>query len=110
MKSAIVTLMACFCLVINAFAQDGYMMKRDSLQSVVLNQNRLLSVFLPEGYESGNEKYPVIYVLDADGRCQHTVPAARFLFLNNKMPKAIVVGGFNLRNNRQRKSEPSVHN
>lgn len=83
------------CIYINVSAQDGYTVKQDSLQSDVLKQNRKLSIFLPEGYDASTTKFPVIYVLDADGRDQHTVPTARFLFLNNKMPKVIVVGVFN---------------
>ncbi|MEI6049732.1 MAG: alpha/beta hydrolase-fold protein [Bacteroidota bacterium] len=80
-------------------AQDGYTVKQDSLQSEVLKQNRKLSIFLPEGYDTKDARFPVIYVLDADGRDQHTVPTARFLFLNNKMPKAIIVGVFNIDRN-----------
>jgi predicted alpha/beta superfamily hydrolase len=82
-----------------ASAQDGYTVKKDSLQSAVLNQNRKFSVYLPEGYDADTSKYPVIYVLDADGRDQHTVPTARFLFLNSKMPKAIIVGVMNIDRN-----------
>ena len=80
-------------------AQEGYLSKKDSLKSEVLKQNRKFSIFLPEGYEKGNSRFPVIYVLDADGRDQHIVPTARFLFLNNKMPKAIVVGVDNIDRN-----------
>ncbi len=43
-----------------------------------------------------SDNYPVIYVLDAIDRDQHTVPTARFLFLNQKMPKAIIVGVLNI--------------
>ncbi len=80
-------------------AQDGYTTKNDSLNSAVLKQNRKISIFLPEGYDKSDSKFPVIYVLDADGRDQHTVPTARFLFVNNKMPKAIIVGVFNIDRN-----------
>jgi predicted alpha/beta superfamily hydrolase len=83
----------------NISAQDGYTFHKDSLQSDLLKQKRLLSIFLPEGYDAKDAKFPVIYVLDADGRCQHVVPTARFLSVNNKMPKAIVVGVFNIDRN-----------
>lgn len=84
---------------VNLSAQDGYTLKIDSLQSDILKQNRKLSIFLPEGYDAPNVKFPVIYVLDADGRDQHVVPTARFLFVNNRMPKAIIVGVFNIDRN-----------
>ncbi len=80
-------------------AQDGYTVKQDSLKSDVLKQNRKFSIFLPEGYDAKDVRFPVLYVLDADGRDQHAVPTARFLFLNNKMPKAIVIGVFNIDRN-----------
>ena len=80
-------------------AQDGYTVKQDSLKSDVLKQNRKFSIFLPEGYDAKDVRFPVLYVLDADGRDQHAVPTARFLFVNNKMPKAIVIGVFNIDRN-----------
>jgi hypothetical protein len=64
-----------------------------------LKQNRKISIFLPDGYDAKDAKFPVLYVLDADGRDQHTVPTARFLSVNNRMPKAIVVGVFNIDRN-----------
>ncbi len=83
----------------NVSAQDGYTVKKNSLQSDILKQNRNLSIFLPEGYDTNDTKFPVIYVLDGDRFCQHTVPTARFLFLNNKMPKAIIIGVSNVDRN-----------
>ena len=99
MKIRITILTVLFCISVSASAQDGYTVKKDSLQSEVLKQNRKLSIFLPEGYDGNKTKFPVIYVLDADGRDQHTVPTSRFLFLNNKMPKTIIVGVFNIDRN-----------
>lgn len=99
MKTRITTLGALLCISVSVSSQDGYKVKSDSIQSEVLKQNRKLSIFLPEGYDNNETKFPVIYVLDADGRDQHTVPTARFLSLNNKMPKAIVVGVFNIDRN-----------
>lgn len=94
----IAALFLCFTAIISA--QDGYTAKNDSIQSAVLKQNRKITVFLPDGYApEGAGRFPVIYVLDADGRDQHSVPTARFLFVNNKMPKAIIVGVFNIDRN-----------
>ena len=93
------SLMLCLAFSATNWAQDGYTVKNDSILSKVLKQNRKIAVFLPEGYDKAITKFPVLYVLDADGRDQHTVPTARFLFLNNKMPKAIIVGVFNIDRN-----------
>src|ERR1035437_4567432 len=99
MKTRIVFLTLLLCISVKVSSQDGYTVKKDSLQSDVLKQNRKISIFLPDGYDAKNARFPVLYVLDADGRDQHTVPTARFLFVNNKMPKAIVVGVFNVDRN-----------
>lgn len=95
MRTNILIFITLFFIIPNLTAQDGYTVKKDSLQSDILKQKRLISIFLPEGYDAKDAKFPVIYVLDADGRCQHVVPTARFLFVNHKMPKAIIVGVFN---------------
>ena len=92
----IILLSVFLCLVNNIIGQDGYKVKRDSLQSVVLKQTRMLDIYLPDGYDAPNAKFPVIFVLDGESRCQHIVPTARFLFLNEKMPKAIIVGVINI--------------
>jgi predicted alpha/beta superfamily hydrolase len=99
MKTRIEILIVLLCISLSVSAQDGYTVKKDSLQSDVLKENRKLSIFLPEGYNVKDARYPVIYVLDADGRDQHIVPTARFLFVNGKMPKAIIVGVFNIDRN-----------
>jgi predicted alpha/beta superfamily hydrolase len=99
MKNRFVMISLLLCILINASAQDGYKTEKDSLQSKVLEQKRTFNVFLPEGYESPGVKFPVLYVLDGDGRAQHIVPTARFLFLNGKMPKAIVVSVHNVDRN-----------
>jgi predicted alpha/beta superfamily hydrolase len=99
MKLRIIFLSIFLVIAAKATSQDGYTVKKDSVQSDILIQKRMISVFLPEGYDAKDSKFPVIYVLDADGRDQHTVPTARFLFLNNKMPKAIIVGVFNIDRN-----------
>jgi Predicted hydrolase of the alpha/beta superfamily len=99
MKTRIIFLTLLLCISVKVSSQDGYTVKKDSLQSDVLKQNRKISIFLPDGYDAKDARFPVLYVLDADGRDQHTVPTARFLFVNNKMPKAIVVGVFNVDRN-----------
>jgi predicted alpha/beta superfamily hydrolase len=99
MKTRIIFLTLLLCFSVKVSSQDGYTVKKDSIQSDVLKQNRKISIFLPEGYDAKDAKFPVLYVLDADGRDQHTVPTARFLFVNGKMPKAIIVGVFNIDRN-----------
>jgi predicted alpha/beta superfamily hydrolase len=99
MKTRFLFLNAFLFVFVNTSAQDGYTVKRDSLQSDILKQNRKLSIFLPDGYDAPDARFPVIFVLDGDGRCQHIVPTARFLSENNKMPKTIVIGVINIDRN-----------
>jgi|WetSurMetagenome_2_1015567.scaffolds.fasta_scaffold03474_2 predicted alpha/beta superfamily hydrolase len=99
MKTRFILLSLLLCISGKVTSQDGYTIKQDSLKSEILSQNRKLDIYLPEGYDTSAAKFPVIYVLDADGRDQHTVPTARFLFLNSKMPKVIVVGVKNIDRN-----------
>jgi predicted alpha/beta superfamily hydrolase len=97
-------------LFVTTSAQDGYTVKQDSINSAILKQNRKISIFLPEGYDAPDAKFPVIYVLDATDRDQHAVPTARFLFLNGKMPKAIIVGVINIDRNHDFLPDSSKNN
>jgi predicted alpha/beta superfamily hydrolase len=99
MKSRILFLFFLVASFATAFAQDGYKELHDSINSSVLKQNRRISIFLPTNYTTGKKSYPVLYVLDADGRDQHIVPTAKFLSNNGKMPEAIIVGVFNIDRN-----------
>jgi predicted alpha/beta superfamily hydrolase len=99
MKTRFVILTVFFCTLIDVSGQINYNPKQDSLQSDILKQNRKLSIYLPDGYDTAKVKFPVIYVLDGEGRCQHIVPTTRFLLGNNKMPGVIVVGIHNIDRN-----------
>jgi predicted alpha/beta superfamily hydrolase len=99
MKTGFIFLILFFSIAIKVSSQDGYSKKQDSLKSVILGQNRKLEIYLPEGYDTSSARFPVIYVLDGEGRDQHIVPTARFLFLSGKMPKAIIVGVINIDRN-----------
>ena len=43
-----------------------YRGKRDSLFSEILNEKRVLWVHLPKGHSDQNQRYPVVYLLDAE--------------------------------------------
>jgi predicted alpha/beta superfamily hydrolase len=99
MKARIIITALFLGIGLNLSAQEGYTAKQDTIKSEVLKQKRIISILLPERYSDKNLKFPVIYVLDADGRLQHTAMTARFLLQNNKMPGAIIVGVFNIDRN-----------
>lgn len=69
----------------------------DEIQSVELNEKRILNIYLPEGYDPNDTtKYAVTYLLDgsADEDFIHVVGLYQFNSFEwiNQVPKTIVVG------------------
>ncbi|WP_018477526.1 alpha/beta hydrolase [Pontibacter roseus] len=69
----------------------------DKIQSRELNEERILNIYLPEGYSKNDTiSYPVIYLLDgsADEDFIHIVGLVQFSSFEwvNQVPKSIVVG------------------
>lgn len=77
----------------------------DTLHSTILSEDRILNIYLPEGYSpDSTASYPVIYLLDGsmDEDFIHVVGLVQFNTFSwiNRFPKSIVVGIANV--NRQR--------
>jgi len=71
----------------------------EQIHSKELSQNRLLNIYLPDGYDTAKTaKYPMIYLLDgsADEDFIHVVGVVQFLTMIEAMPKTIVVGVANI--------------
>ena len=71
----------------------------DKIQAIELGENRILNIYLPEGYSSDSAiTYPVIYLLDGSANEDfiHIVGLVQFLTMINKMPASIVVGIANI--------------
>lgn len=69
----------------------------DEVHSNILGENRILNIYLPEGYNPADTaKYPVIYLLDgsADEDFIHIVGLVQYGSFEwvNQVPKSIVVG------------------
>lgn len=69
----------------------------DEIQSVQLNEKRILNIYLPDGYNKNDTvKYPVIYLFDgsADEDFIHIVGLVQFNSFPwiNRVPPSIVVG------------------
>lgn len=67
----------------------------DTIQSIELNERRVLNIYLPDEYaDSTQKKYPVIYLLDgsANEDFVHTVGLVQFLTMIGSMPPSIVIG------------------
>jgi predicted alpha/beta superfamily hydrolase len=66
--------------------------KRFSLKSTVLGEDRIVLVRTPVGYENNKQSYPVLYMTDGDGHMGHTAATIEFLTQNGRIPDLIVVG------------------
>lgn len=68
--------------------------KIDEINSKILGEKRTLNVYLPDGYDKGQQNYPVIYLLDGSGNEDflHIVGLVQFMTMIEKMPASIVVG------------------
>jgi predicted alpha/beta superfamily hydrolase len=76
-----------------AIAQpDGGAVKRITLKSTVLGEDRIILVRTPAGYETNKLSYPVLYMTDGDAHMGHTASTIEFLTRNGRMPELIVVG------------------
>lgn len=70
------------------------------LFSEILNENRPLFVRTPYGYESGDEHYPVLYLLDGNAHFHHTTGTADYLAYSGRTPELIIVAIRNTDRNR----------
>jgi predicted alpha/beta superfamily hydrolase len=63
------------------------------LWSEVLREQRRILVHLPPHYDQAvRERYPVLYLLDAEEQFHHVTGTVRFLAKNERIPRLIVVG------------------
>lgn len=105
MKKLFALIILSFVLQINSYAQSSKANFSigviDTIHSKVLNEKRIINVYLPEGYDSKDTiKYPVIYLLDGskDEDFIHVVGLIQYLsfpWINQTKP-SIVIGIANI--------------
>jgi len=66
--------------------------KRFSIKSTVLGEDRVILVRTPVGYETNKVSYPVLYMTDGDAHMGHTASTIEFLTQNGRISDMIVVG------------------
>jgi uncharacterized protein len=66
--------------------------KRITLKSAVLGEERIVLVRTPVGYETNKVSYPVLYMTDGDAHIGHTASTVEFLTRNGRISDLIVVG------------------
>lgn len=93
-KSLVGTFFVLLMLSVSVFAQAPDIPGVTSLtvKSDVLGEERRILVRTPRGYEAGNQRYPVLYLLDGDAHIAHTSSTVEFLARNGRMSELIVVG------------------
>lgn len=70
--------------------------ERLTLSSKILSEERTVFVSLPASYERGAQRYPVLYLTDAQINFSHVRTTADFLARNGFMPEVIIVGVVNV--------------
>jgi predicted alpha/beta superfamily hydrolase len=93
----LIQILSCFAVLLivsaAAIAQPASgAVKRLTLRSAVLGEDRIVLVRTPAGYETNKLSYPVLYMTDGDAHMGHTSSSIEFLFQNGRMPDLIVVG------------------
>jgi uncharacterized protein len=93
----LIQILSCFAVLLivsaAAIAQPASgAVKRLTLRSAVLGEDRNVLVRTPAGYETNKLSYPVLYMTDGDAHMGHTSSSIEFLFQNGRIPDLIVVG------------------
>jgi predicted alpha/beta superfamily hydrolase len=73
-----------------------------TIDSAVLGEKRDLVIYLPEGYQNSQDRYPVLYLTDGGIQGPHTAGTVDYLAKFEQMPPMIVVGIVNPRDTRER--------
>ena len=77
---------------IPAMADTVAVGERVTLQSRVLGEKRTVFVSLPASDQLSNQRYPVLYLTDAQWQFDQTRSTANFLSRNELIPEMIIVG------------------
>jgi predicted alpha/beta superfamily hydrolase len=69
--------------------------ERVKLASQFLGEERLLAIVTPASYGHGQQRYPVLYLTDAEAQLGHARATVEFLSRNGLLPEMVVVGILN---------------
>jgi predicted alpha/beta superfamily hydrolase len=71
-----------------------------NIHSKILNEDRPLWVYVPDGYTSSQAEYPVLYLLDGSSHFHHVTGIIEVLSRLSRMPRMIVIAIPNTDRNR----------
>jgi len=69
--------------------------ERLTLTSRILGEERVLAVVTPASYAHGQQRYPVLYLTDAETQLGHARATVEFLSRNGLLPEMVLVGILN---------------
>jgi predicted alpha/beta superfamily hydrolase len=101
-------LLAALPLWTNAAQQPEFFLSKLTIQSRILDEERTISVALPEGYKDGDSHYPVLYMLDAEAQVRFVRDCSTVHKLSSEgvLPPMIVIGIWNPEGKRNRDMIP----
>jgi len=76
--------------------ENSYRHRATKINSVILDEPRHISIYLPDNYMHSELKYPVLYLLDGGAHLQHAGAAADYLSTRGHIPDIIVVAIHNI--------------
>ncbi|NAS11283.1 alpha/beta hydrolase [Poritiphilus flavus] len=95
---------------LTAFAQEAIIKagKLYTIESEILNEERKIAVFTPDGYAEGQVTYHVMYLLDAEWNFKYVAALLDKLTAAGEIPGILLIGVVN--NNRNRDLTPAGKN
>ena len=63
-----------------------------NFRSAILDEDRQLFIAKPTEYDGASERYPVLYILDAETHFRYASGIVEFLAFADRIPEMIVVG------------------
>ena len=88
-RQQLFTTFSFLCLL--ATAAFGQTPERVTIKSEVLGEERVALVRTPNGYERGDQRFPVLYMTDGNAQIDHTGSTMEFLARSGRVPQLIIV-------------------
>jgi len=98
----ILTFFLSFKLLATELVDKREVLNVGTIHSLELNSHQSISIYLPENYQAGKDKFPVMYVMDGDKYFLHSIAYQKTLTWKVESPSFIVVG-INIEKNKRRK-------
>ena len=92
MKSLILFILCCVTITTGFTQIENPNIAMSTIKSSILNEDRTIQIYTPDGYAESDKKYPVLYVLDGQEYFLLGLAYQDMLRFRDKSPEFIVVG------------------